>query len=276
VKVVLFCGGLGMRLREYSENVPKPMVPIGYRPILWHLMKYYAHYGHKDFVLCLGYRGDAVRHYFLNYEECMTNDFVMTNGGRTRELVNSDIEDWRITFVDTGNMSNIGERLMAVRSYVADEEVFLANYADGLTDLPLPEQLEHFHRHDRVASFLSVKPNLSYHFVATDDDGRVQAFRDIVQSGLRVNGGFFAFKREIFDYMRPGEELVLEPFQRLVDAGQLLAYPYDGFWMAMDTAKDKRRIDDLLESGMPPWMVWDSRVRERLAVARPAIRRWSL
>jgi glucose-1-phosphate cytidylyltransferase len=257
VKVVLFCGGLGMRLREYSENVPKPMVPIGYRPILWHLMKYYAHYGHKDFILCLGYRGDAVRHYFLNYEECMTNDFVMTNGGRTRELVNSDIEDWRITFVDTGNMSNIGERLVAVRNYVADEEVFLANYADGLTDLPLPEQLEHFHRHDRIASFLSVKPNLSYHFVATDDDGRVQAFRDIVQSGLRVNGGFFAFKREIFDYMRPGEELVLEPFQRLVDAGQLLAYPYDGFWMAMDTAKDKRRIDDLFESGMPPWMVWD-------------------
>jgi len=265
MKVVLFCGGLGMRLREYAENVPKPMVPIGYRPILWHLMKYYAHYGHKDFILCLGYRGDAIRHYFLNYEECMTNDFVMTQGGRNRELFNSDIEDWRITFVDTGNNTNIGQRLMAVRNQVGNDDVFLANYADGLTDLPLPEQLDHFRRHDAVATFLSVKPTMSYHFVAADHDGRVTAFKDIVQSGLRVNGGFFAFKRAIFDHIRDGEELVLEPFQRLVAKGQLLAYPYEGFWMAVDTAKDKRRIDDLYESGLPPWMVWDARIRERAA-----------
>ena len=267
MKVVLFCGGLGMRLREYVENVPKPMVMIGYRPILWHLMKYYAHYGHKDFVLCLGYRGDAIRHYFLNYEECMTNDFVMTRGGRSRELLNSDIEDWRITFVDTGNNANIGQRLLAVRKYVEGEEVFLANYADGLTDLPLPEQLDHFQQARCGGEFLSVKPNLSYHFVATDDDGRVRAFKDIGQSGLRVNGGFFAFKREIFDHMRDGEELVLEPFQRLVAKGQLLAYPYDGFWMAVDTAKDKQRIDNLYESGASPWMVWDPRVRERHATS---------
>lgn len=273
MKVVLFCGGLGTRLREYSETIPKPMVPIGHRPLLWHLMKYYAHYGHRDFILCLGYRGDTIRHYFLNYEECMTNDFVMTEGGRRRQLVNSDIEDWRITFVDTGNASTIAERLLTVRSYVADEDVFLANYADGLTDLPLPDQLAHFQRHDRVATFLSVKPNLSYHVVTTDDDGRVLAFRDIIQSGVRVNGGFFAFKREIFDYIRRGEELVAEPFQRLVAEGQLLAYHYDGFWMAVDTAKDKRRIDDLFDSGAPPWMVWDPRVRERLEAAKPAARR---
>jgi glucose-1-phosphate cytidylyltransferase len=276
MKVVLFCGGLGMRLREYAENVPKPMVPIGYRPILWHLMKYYAHYGHKDFVLCLGYRGDAIRHYFLNYEECMTNDFVMTDGGRTRHLVNSDIEDWRITFVDTGNSANIGERLLAVRKYIADEEVFLANYADGLTDLPLPEQLAHFHRHGTIATFLSVKPNLSYHFVATNDDGRVLAFKDIVQSGLRVNGGFFAFKREIFDYIHDGDELVLEPFQRLVTDGQLLAYAYDGFWMAMDTAKDKRRFDDLMEAGHPPWEVWNPEAMRRKAAGDARIRLWYL
>jgi glucose-1-phosphate cytidylyltransferase len=256
VKVVLFCGGLGMRLREYADNVPKPMVSIGYRPILWHLMKYYAHYGHKDFILCLGYRGDAIRHYFLNYEECMTNDFVMTDGGRTRELVNSDIEDWRITFIDTGNLSNIGQRLVAVRKYVEDEELFLANYADGLTDLPLPEQLAHFRRHKAVGTFLSVKPNLSYHFVASDAEGRVQAFKDIVQSGLRVNGGFFAFRPQIFDYIKDGEELVIEPFQRLVEEGQLVAYRYDGFWTAVDTAKDKRRVDDLYDAGKPPWMVW--------------------
>jgi glucose-1-phosphate cytidylyltransferase len=275
MKVVLFCGGLGMRLREYADNVPKPMVPIGYRPILWHLMKYYAHHGHREFILCLGYRGDSIRHFFLNYEECMTNDFVMTDGGRKRELLNSDIEDWRITFVDTGNASKIGQRLVAVRDYIGDDEVFLANYADGLTDLSLPAQIEHFHRHDKVASFLSVKPNLSYHFVAADEEGRVQAFRDIVQSGLRVNGGFFIFKRQIFDYIKDNEDLVLEPFDRLVEAQQLLAYQYDGFWIAMDTAKEKRRIDDLYEAGPPPWMVWDPRVRERSVDAGGvSIHRW--
>ena len=276
MKVVLFCGGLGMRLREYADNVPKPMVPIGYRPILWHLMKYYAHFGHKDFILCLGYRGDSVRHYFLNYEECMTNDFVMTDGGRTRHLVNSDIDDWRITFVDTGNMTNIAGRLLAVRKYLADDEAFLANYADGLSDLPLPEQLAHFRHHDKVASFLSVKPNLSYHFVAANDDGCVQAFKDIAQSGLRVNGGFFAFKQEIFDYIREGEELVLEPFQRLVAEGELLAYPYDGFWMAMDTAKDKRRFDDLMEGGHPPWEVWNPEAMRRKASGEARVRLWYL
>jgi glucose-1-phosphate cytidylyltransferase len=256
MKVVLFCGGLGMRLREYAENVPKPMVPIGYRPILWHLMRYYAHFGHKDFILCLGYRGDMIKHFFLNYEECMSNDFVLSQGGREIELLNSDISEWRITFVDTGLNSNIGERLNAVQPYLEGEPVFLANYADGLTDLPLPDQIAHFERHGKVASFLSVKPNLSYHFVTTDDGGRVTAFRDIIQSGVRVNGGFFVFRSSLFDYIRDGEELVMEPFQRLVQAGELVAYEYDGFWMPMDTAKDKRRFDDLHAAGDPPWEVW--------------------
>ena len=246
-----------MRLRDYADNVPKPMVPIGYRPILWHVMKYYAHYGHKDFILCLGYRGDLIKEYFLNYEECVSNDFVLTHGGRTRELLNSDIADWRITFVETGLNSNIGERLGAVRHHLLGEEMFLANYSDGLTDLPLPDQIDDFCRRDKVASFLCVKPNLSYHFVASEN-GIVTSFRDIAQSGLRVNGGFFAFKTEVFEYMLPGEELVLEPFQRLMAANQLVAYDYDGFWLPMDTAKDKKRLDDLYESGAPPWQVWKS------------------
>lgn len=259
MKVVLFCGGLGMRLRDYAENVPKPLVSIGYRPILWHLMKYYAHWGHRDFILCLGYRGDAIRKFFLHYEECMSNDFVLSEGGRRRELLNSDIEDWRITFVDTGLSSNIGERLMAVRRYLDDDEVFLANYADGLTDLPLPDQLEHFERSGSVASFVSVRPNLSYHFVQAEADGRVSALNGIADSGLRINGGFFAFRREIFDYMEEGEELVEQPFERLIAAEQLVTYPWDGFWLAVDTAKDKERVDQLYESGTPPWMVWKHR-----------------
>lgn len=256
MKVVLFCGGLGMRLRDYAENVPKPMVPIGYRPIVWHIMKYYAHFGHRDFILCLGYRGDLIKQYFLNYEEGLTNDFVLSEGGKKRELLHSDISDWRITFVETGLNANIGQRLMAVRKYLDGEDVFLANYADGLTDLPLPEQLEHFYLHDKVASFLSVRPNLSYHFVSTDRYGLVTEFRDIAQSGLYVNGGYFIFKSTIFDYMKRGEELVDEPFRRLIAAGQLVAYQYDNFWAAMDTAKDKKLLDELHESGNPPWFVW--------------------
>lgn len=256
MKVVLFCGGLGMRLRDHADNVPKPMVPIGYRPVLWHLMKYYAHWGHTDFVLCLGYRGDVIKDYFLHYEECVSNDFVLTEGGRKRELLSSDISDWRITFVETGLNANIGERLLAVRKHLAGEPVFLANYADGLTDLPLPEQLAHFERSGKVASFLCVRPNLSYHFVSSGPNGSVTSFRDIAQSGLRVNGGFFAFRQSIFDYMREGEELVLEPFRRLIAADALVGYDYDGFWLPMDTAKDKARLDALHERGDAPWYVW--------------------
>src|SRR5438105_476763 len=256
MKVVLFCGGLGMRLRDYQENVPKPMVPLGYRPLIWHVMKYYAHFGHTDFVLCLGYRGDLVKQYFLNYEECTSNDFVLSNGGRRRELLNSDIEDWRITFVDTGLNASIGERLWAVRRHVAGETMFLANYADGLTDLHLPDQIEHLRQHNKVASFLGVKPNLSYHFLSARDDGVVNSLRSIGESGLRVNGGFFVFRQQIFDYMRPGEELVEEPFERLMQADELVTYRHDGFWLPMDTAKDKQRLDSLYDSGNPPWFVW--------------------
>jgi glucose-1-phosphate cytidylyltransferase len=257
MKVVLFCGGLGMRLRDYADNVPKPMVPLGYRPVLWHLMKYYAHFGHRDFILCLGYRGDIIKNYFLNYEEGLSNDFVLS-GGRRRQLLSSDIEDWRITFVETGLSSNIGERLLAVKKHLAGEEMFLANYSDGLTDLSLPLQIEAFKRDGAIGCFLSVKPNLSYHFVSVDAAGRVESFRDIAQSGLRVNGGFFVFRHEIFDYIHEKEELVVEPFQRLVERQKLLAYPYDGFWVPMDTAKDKQRLDELFASGQPPWYVWKS------------------
>lgn len=257
MKVVLFCGGLGMRLREYAGNVPKPLVLIGNRPIIWYLMKYYAHFGHKDFILCLGYQGNAIKQYFLNYEEYSSNDFILTNGGRTRELLSRDLEDWRITFLDTGMDTSIGERLWRVRPHLEGEETFLANYADGLTDLHLPDQLQHFEKEGTVASFLSVKPNISYHFIETENGGLVTGIRDIVESGLRVNGGFFAFKQEIFDYMREGEDLVNGPFKRLIADRQVVGYRYDGYWQAVDTAKDKERVDRLHDAGNPPWEVWN-------------------
>src|SRR5579863_6281568 len=167
MKVVLFCGGLGLRIRD-SADTPKPMVQIGYRPILWHVMKYYAHFGHKDFLLCLGHRAETIKSYFLNYNECVSNDFVLKGGGKAPELFNSDIHDWRITFADTGINSNIGQRLKAVVKYLEGEESFLANYSDGLTDLQLPQQIDHFQKSGKVASFLCVRPNLSYHSVSLE------------------------------------------------------------------------------------------------------------
>ncbi len=257
MKVVLFCGGLGMRIREAGENVPKPMVTIGYRPILWHVMKYYAHYGHKDFVLCLGYRGDVIKNYFLNYSECLSNDFVLSEGGRNLQLMASDIHDWKITFVETGATSNIGQRLKAVKRYVQDEPEFLANYSDGLSDLSLPAHLEHFRAHNAVASFVSIRPNLSYHVVSTENGGIVTGIDEIRRTPTRINGGFFAFRREIFDYLHEGEELVVEPFKRLVAERRLAAFEYDGFWMSMDTFKDRQQLEDIHASGDAPWQVWD-------------------
>jgi glucose-1-phosphate cytidylyltransferase len=257
MKVVIFCGGLGMRLREYSEAIPKPMVPVGYRPILWHLMRYYAHFGHKDFILCLGYKGDSIKRYFLDYEETVTNDFVMRDGGKKVELLNSDIQDWNITFVDTGMNANIGQRLRAVEQHLRGEELFLANYSDGLSDLPLPEVVDFLKgRPEAVACFTGVTPTSSFHLVTVGDGGLVQSIKHVKDSGMRVNGGFFVFRPEIFDWMEEGEELVQEPFQRLAAAGRLLSYNYDGFWACMDTFKEKQLLEDLYARGQVPWEVW--------------------
>jgi glucose-1-phosphate cytidylyltransferase len=256
LKVVIFCGGLGMRLREFSENIPKPLATIGYRPILWHVMKYYAHFGHKDFILCLGYRADAIKNYFVNYDEYVSNDFTLSGSDKNIELINRDIHDWKITFADTGINSNIGQRLRAVEKYLEGEEFFMANYADGLTDLSLPQHLDHFQRQRKIASFLCVRPNLSYHLVSLDGDALVSGINDIEHTNIRINGGYFIFHKDIFKYMREGEELVHEPFRRLIQEHQLLAYQYDGFWACLDTFKDKQQLDDLYAKGNAPWQVW--------------------
>jgi len=256
MKVVLFCGGLGMRLREYSDSVPKPMVNIGYRPILWHLMKYYAHYGHKDFILCLGYKGDVIKNYFRNYDECLSNNFTMSKGGRDIQIAKTDIEDWTITFVETGLNANVGQRLKAVEPYLKGEEMFLANYTDGLTDCCLPDIIEDFRQQDAVGSFLSVRPIQSFHVVRVEEDGNVLDIKDLSKSGLWINGGFLVFRNDIFRYIKAGEELVYEPFQRLIKERKLCSYRYEGFWISMDTFKDKQRLDDMHARGETPWAVW--------------------
>ena len=260
MKVVLFCGGLGLRLRDYSSDIPKPLVPIGSRPILWHIMKYYAHFGHKDFVLCLGYKADEIKSYFLNYELSRVNDFVLTHGNNV-QLLHNDISDWRITFVDTGLNSSIGQRLKMVRPFVENEDYFFANYSDTLTDAPLNEDFADFQSRDKVASMLCVNPHLSLHKVGLNADGCVQGITDL-RSDVLVNGGYFMFRQDIFNYIDREEDLVEEPFTRLIGENMLLGRDYPGFWSTMDTFKDKQNLESLYATRHAPWEVWKNRRSE--------------
>jgi glucose-1-phosphate cytidylyltransferase len=256
MKVVLFCGGFGTRLHEHSETIPKPLVRIGIRPIIWHLMRYYAHFGHKDFILCLGYRGDLIREYFLKYDECMSNDFVLADGGRTIQPLARDIADWRITFVDTGLHSNLGQRLQRVQQYLGSEPEFLANYSDGLSDVPLDQVVARFQSSTALACLVSVRNPQSMHYVDADAEGIVTRIGEVGDAAAWINGGFFVLRREIFDFIESGEELVEQPFGRLMAKRQLMTYRHRGFWQAMDTFKDKIVLDRMEARGNCPWMVW--------------------
>jgi len=260
MKVVLFCGGLGMRLRDYSEKVPKPMVKIGFRPILWHVMKYYAHYGHKDFLLCLGYKADVIKDYFIKYNEYISNDFVLKGGRNNIELLNKDISDWTITFVDTGFNASIGERLIAVKDYLKDEEIFLANYSDGLTDMNLNNYIEWFRKQpDKVASFMAYQPKYSFHVVQREQDGLVKSISHINSAGLFINTGYFIMRNTFFNYIKYGDEIVEKPFRKLIKEKKLVSWKHEGFWASMDTYKDKQLLDEKFEKGDRPWEVWNNK-----------------
>lgn len=256
MKVVIFCGGLGTRLRDGSGELPKPMVKIGYRPILWHVMKYYAHYGHKDFILCLGYKADVIKEYFLNYNECLSNDFTLSNGGKELQLKQSDIADWNITFVDSGLRSNIGQRLKAVEKYLKDEEIFLANYADGLTNSPLPDMIDYFKKSGKIGCFICVKASQTFHVVSLGNGNHIEKIQYVRDSNIIINGGFYIFRNEIFRYIKDGEELVGEAFERLIKENQLIGYKYDNFWYSMDTFKEQQELNDMFDRGKAPWEVW--------------------
>jgi glucose-1-phosphate cytidylyltransferase len=272
VKVVLFCGGLGMRMRDANTTVPKPMALVGERPLLWHVMRYYAHYGHTDFVLCLGYGAAAVKDFFLNYDETRSNDFVLERGSHEPTLFRTDISDWRITLVDTGLNSPIGERLRRVRSLLDGETMFMANYADVLTDAPLPDMIERFSASDAVASLLAVPPQSSHHAVDIGNDGvvfRVTPMRDL---GHWENGGYFLFRPEIFDELNEDEDLIEDAVVRLVRRGRVMAYPYKGYWSPADTVKERIQLDERYHRSDCPWMIWDperSGLPDRRAEASP-------
>ena len=257
MKVVLFCGGQGLRLQPSTERIPKPLVQVGGKPLLLQLMKYYSFFGHKDFILCLGYKGEEIKKFFLNYDECLSGDFVLSNGDKKQKLFKSDIEDWKITFAETGLNSMLGERLKMVQKYIDGEEIFLANYADGLTDMYLPDMIDFFLERGKIGSLITVKPSVVFHYVSATKDNYVKNICQLNKTPLRINGGFFIFKKQIFDYIKPGEDLVNEPFQRLIKKRELIAYRYDGFWASLDTYKDKQRLDELALKNSSFWEIWN-------------------
>ena len=216
-------------------------------------MQYYSQYGHRDFVLCLGYKANTIKEFFLNYRPGVFSDCAVSQFGTRIELLGEPLEDWRVTLIDTGLWRNIGERLWAVRDQVRNEEFFFANYSDGLTDLNLNGMLEHFKATGKIAAFLAVRPPLTYHLVDIAESGSVREFRSSDRSEIWINGGYFILRPEVFDYIQEGEELVLEPFQRLIEANQLMAYKHEGFWRPMDTLRDRQVLEDMAENGNTPW-----------------------
>ncbi|AKS30610.1 glucose-1-phosphate cytidylyltransferase [Mycolicibacterium goodii] len=256
MKVVLFCGGFGMRMRNSADDtIPKPMQMIGNRPLIWHVMRYYAHYGHKDFILCLGYGATHIKNYFLAYEETTSNDFVIRNG--RVELLHSDISDWSITFVDTGPESPIGERLRRVSSYLADDDYFLANYADVLTDAPLNQIIDEVKASGAAASMLVVPPQSSFHCVDLAASGAINGITPVSELPIWENGGFFVLSREVLDMLTVNCDLVEDVCGKLAANGRLYGYKHMGFWKPADTFKERADLDAAYQRGDAPWMVWE-------------------
>jgi glucose-1-phosphate cytidylyltransferase len=260
MKAVILCGGMGTRIRDASENLPKPLLPIGGRPILWHIMKSYSYHGFKDFVLCLGYKGWLIKEFFLNYQ-CMSSDLRVTLGpkGATEFLSPSADEDWRVTLADTGEATMTGGRLSSVRRYVEDDSLVMCTYGDGVADLDVGKLVAFHKSHGKVATITAVRPPgrfgelLIAERLVTEFDEKPQA------TGGFINGGFFVFDaRRIWDYLSGAPDQVLErdPMRKLARDGQLAAYEHTGFWQPMDTLREYNLLNDLWSSGHAPWKVW--------------------
>jgi glucose-1-phosphate cytidylyltransferase len=245
-----------MRMRTgTSADVPKPMQLVGPRPLIWHVMRYYAHFGHTEFVLCLGYGAHHIKDFFLNYEESTSNDFVLS-GGQVL-LLSTDISDWTISFVQTGIESAIGERLRRVRGHLDGEEMFLANYADVLTDAPLPEIIGRFEQADAGAAMMVVPPPASFHCVELGIGGMVSGISPVSDMPLWANGGYFVLRQEVFDHIPEGGDLVADGCVELAKQGRLMAYPHRGYWKPTDTVKERVALDEAYSRGDRPWALWE-------------------
>lgn len=254
--VVILCGGRGTRMQEETEFKPKALVEIGGRPILWHLMKIYSVYGYHRFILCLGYKGNMIKEYFLNYP-AMQNDFTLRLRSGAQQIWNhsDNIEDWEITFVDTGLDTNTGGRIFRVR-HLIHEDFFLANYTDGLSNIDL-DRLVAFHREKgKVATVTGFHPRSRFGIVRVDDGGIVNYWQEKPLMNDLTSGGFFVFDRQIFDYLDDDCVLEQRPFERLATDGELALYPHEGYWQCMDTFKEAQALNKVWEGGEAPWKTW--------------------
>jgi glucose-1-phosphate cytidylyltransferase len=261
MKVVILCGGQGTRLREETEYRPKPLVEIGGRPILWHIMKLYAHYGFQDFILCLGYRANMIKEYFLNYQ-AMNNDFTISLGEQNRITYHAAHreQDFRVTLVDTGLNTMTGARVKRISSYI-DDDMFMVTYGDGVSDINIASQLEFHQSHGRIATISAVRPISRFGMLDTGDSGVVRSFTEKPQEQGRVSAGYFIFNREILDYLDTDPACVLEgaPLEQLAHEQQLVAYMHDGFFYAMDTYREYLHLNELWDNHRAPWAVWEKK-----------------
>jgi len=259
MKVVILAGGYGTRIRDVADDIPKPMIPIGPYPILWHIMKSYAHFGHKEFVVCLGYKGQVIKDFFLNYE-AYTRDLTISfgSGGGVAYHNSHDESDWKVTLADTGTRSMTGARISRIREYVQGED-FMLTYGDGVSDVDI-ERLLAFHRaHGRILTVTGVRPPGRFGELMADSQGLVTEFNEKPQAtGGWISGGFFVCRRELFDYLDERDDLVFEqePMRALVRDRQLAVYEHDRFWQCMDTYRDWQLLNNLLEKKQAPWMIW--------------------
>lgn len=260
MKVVILCGGYGTRIRDVTDAIPKPLIPIGGLPILWHIMKYYAHWGHAEFILCLGYKGELIKEFFLEYEP-RTRDFTINLGG-ARSIqyhTNHSEADWRVTLADTGLNAMTGARVHRIQKYVGADEYFCLTYGDGVGDIDL-DALIAFHRsHGKILTVTGVRPPGRFGELVADGQGQVVEFNEKPQatSGI-ISGGFFVCSRRIFDYLGKEESLVFEqgPMRQLVADGEMMVFEHQGFWQPMDTNREYQLLNSLYDSGKAPWVIW--------------------
>jgi glucose-1-phosphate cytidylyltransferase len=259
MKTVILCGGRGTRLGEHGAAVPKALIKIGERPLLWHLLKIYAHHGLNEFVLCLGYLGDAIKRYFLEHHWLYT-DFTLKmsqTGDYRLHKQEAASEDWSITFAETGLNTNTGGRIKLIEKYVGDDQTFCVTYGDGLADIDLPALIEFHRSHGKIATLTAVHPRSSFGLLKMDKDNSIIEFIEKPVMKEWINGGFFVFNRRVFDYLTDDCVLEREPFERLSQERELMAYPHTGFWKCMDTYKDNVEFNQLWDAGQAEWKVWE-------------------
>ena len=258
MKAVILCGGQGTRMREETEYRPKPLVDIGGRPILWHIMKIFAQHSVRDFILCLGYRGNMIKEYFLNYE-AMNNDFTVALG-RMHQIAFHDAhkeQDFRVTLADTGQETMTGGRVKRIRKYVEDDDCFLVTYGDGVADVDIGKLIAFHRSHGKLATVTTVHPTSRFGLVEVGAEGMVNSFAEKPQVNGWMNAGFFVFNRDIFEYL-DGDDCILErkPVESLAANGQLMAFKHEGFFFAMDTYREYKFLNEIWAEGKAPWKVW--------------------